>query len=760
MPTSNNRPDPPATSLFGLADTHVHFRADLGFGGRGVVGAAVPDDPGGGPDTALPHCTRAHGPWGLLPTLDGIGHRVGGFPEFDGWPLHTTQAHQQAYVDWIRRAVDGGLRLAVCLAVNNALAARRAGWPFGPRPGSDDMSAVDRQLAGMRQLVRYVDEQCGGPGQGWIEIATDPAHARRIVTSGRLALVPGVEVPALGNWYTPAQLEQQAARQGCRPEDLISALVQDLYDRGVRHVFPMHTLHNAFGAPAVFARTYDAANYVLTGRSFVVEEAPQQLGIAYRIDEDEFDGGGIAERFAYRGWRGLLSRGGTPRPTNWAATPGGHINAEGLTDHGRVLVRELMRRGIVIDIDHMGHKTMDAALTQCERHAYPVVSGHSTPREMRHGWRPSLPDPAATYSRTRNAADFGTANTRMLATENNRSPDQLKRILRLGGLVSVFLYQRDVRTVPGAVANDSAGSARSFAQVLHYVHGVMHGRVALGSDVNGVGQLPGPRFGPNGSAGIRGRADQVVRRALGRALRRAEVFNQEAGVRYATPPLDYRAPRFLSGDGPPMTAVEQQFWEAIMIWRVGFAPESADHPPWWRRLPSVRNRIVNLAYGLRASHRDELPIPVPYRWPSQPWPLFRTVHWIQLVAFLARHGEALRADDPAPVCKLTPVLAEVWNHWAAMESGPRPLPWMQHRFGPTGSGLYTADGAMSRSVAGRRDFDVNIDGVAHYGLLPDFLQDLRNIGAPEAEADALYRGAEHYIRMWERCLQQAPDGEE
>jgi microsomal dipeptidase-like Zn-dependent dipeptidase len=742
--------------LFGLADTHVHFRAELGFGGRGIFGSAVPDHPSGGLASALPHCTAAHGPWGLLPSLEGIGHRVGGFPEFDGWPLYRTQAHQQAYVDWIRRAVDGGLRLAVCLAVNNDVLARRSGWPFGRRAPSDDMSAIDRQLTGVRELVAHVDERCGGRGQGWMEIASDAAHARRIVAAGRLAIVLGVEVDGLGNWHTPEDLEWQAAEQGRTPAELIAALVQDLYDRGVRHVFAVHSRNNAFGSAAVFARTYDAVNYVLTGRSFVVEAAPQGLGIAYRIDEDEFDGGGLAERLAYHGWRGLLRRGGPPRATNWAATPGGHINAGGLTAHGRTLLGELMRRGMIIDVDHMGHKTLDATLGLCERHSYPVVSGHSTPREMRHGWRPSLPDPAATYSRTGNATAFGTARTRMLATENNRSPEQLERIRRLGGLVSVFLYQRDVRTAAGTVANDCAGSARSFAQVLHHVHGVMRGRVALGSDVNGVGQLPGPRFGPNGAAGIRGTADQIVRRALGRPLRRDEVLRQASGVRYATGPLDYREPRFAPGDGPPMTAVERQFWETLTMWRAGVAPEKADHPPWWRRSPATRNRMVNLCYGLRAESRDELPIAVPYRRPVQPWPLFRDLPAVQLAAFLARHGEPPWDIDPATTRRLTPVLARIWAHWSTMESCPGPPPWLLRRFGPTGSGLFTGDGAMTRSTAGRRDFDVNVDGVAHYGLLPDFLQDLRNVGAPAAEVDALYRGAEQYIQVWERCLEQAP----
>ena len=29
-----------------------------------------------------------------------------------------------------------------------------------------------------------------------------------------------------------------------------------------------------------------------------------------------------------------------------------------------------------------------------------------------------------------------------------------------------------------------------------------------------------------------------------------------------------------------------------------------------------------------------------------------------------------------------------------------------------------------------RDFDYNLDGLAHYGMLPDMLQDLKNVGLP------------------------------
>jgi len=45
--------------------------------------------------------------------------------------------------------------------------------------------------------------------------------------------------------------------------------------------------------------------------------------------------------------------------------------------------------------------------------------------------------------------------------------------------------------------------------------------------------------------------------------------------------------------------------------------------------------------------------------------------------------------------------------------------------------------------------------MAHYGLLPDFLQDLRNVGLTEADLEPLFRSAEDFVRMWGACEQAA-----
>lgn len=65
--------------------------------------------------------------------------------------------------------------------------------------------------------------------------------------------------------------------------------------------------------------------------------------------------------------------------------------------------------------------------------------------------------------------------------------------------------------------------------------------------------------------------------------------------------------------------------------------------------------------------------------------------------------------------------------------------------------------------AGQRVYDINVDGVAQYGLYPDWVQDLRMVagrarpGDGAALLDDMARGTEAYLQMWERSIGIAPD---
>jgi hypothetical protein len=59
------------------------------------------------------------------------------------------------------------------------------------------------------------------------------------------------------------------------------------------------------------------------------------------------------------------------------------------------------------------------------------------------------------------------------------------------------------------------------------------------------------------------------------------------------------------------------------------------------------------------------------------------------------------------------------------------------------------------SCGGNREYDYNLDGLAHYGLIPDMLQDVSNQLRAQKKGDvrdlrALFHGADDYIRAWDR----------
>jgi hypothetical protein len=70
---------------------------------------------------------------------------------------------------------------------------------------------------------------------------------------------------------------------------------------------------------------------------------------------------------------------------------------------------------------------------------------------------------------------------------------------------------------------------------------------------------------------------------------------------------------------------------------------------------------------------------------------------------------------------------------------------------------------VERQHAGERVYDINVDGVAQYGLYPDWIQDLTEVAESEQKGDGarieadMERGAEAYLQMWERAEGIAPD---
>jgi microsomal dipeptidase-like Zn-dependent dipeptidase len=86
------------------------------------------------------------------------------------------------------------------------------------------------------------------------------------------------------------------------------------------------------------------------------------------------------------------------------------------------------------------------------------------------------------------------------------------------------------------------------------------------------------------------------------------------------------------------------------------------------------------------------------------------------------------------------------------QAGPRP----GASTNPVTYPYTTFDGGttMRQSRSGTRLWDINTDGAAHYGLFPDWVEDLRIIAGPQI-VDDLANGAEAYLQMWERAQASA-----
>ena len=580
-----------AGDLEGFADLHTHLMGHLASGGKFLYGQPYDSDD---PETDGVRSVLTACPWEHQPNLPPeLCHGPGGLERFEGWPRYSTRAHQKAYVDWVKRAWKGGLRLVCCSAVNNELLPEifgSDGWP------TDDKARVELQISAMKEMVGFIDRQCGGHGRGWMEIAYSPQDARRIIEAGRLAVVLGVEVDSLGNWRTPKALPHDAekARLEIRRE------LKRLYDRGVRLITPIHNTDNAFGGTAVWSRFCETLNKHITGEGYKVASAS---GVEYRL-EDEAHGllGRLIELLVRmrllalvrllrrlvvgkRGWRRphFLTKHLFCKPRPWITgrptSARGQANTRALTAHGQTLITEMMRLGIIIDIDHMSQRAADQTLGLAESFRYPVVATHTMFRDL--AW---------------SAAE--TSDVQKVASEWLHTSDTVERIGKLGGMVAPMLSQGDVKSFrprgggPSPVPNDCAGSSKSWAQAYLYAVEKMGGEgVGLGTDINGLAYLPSPRFG-----------DHAAQALVGDACREGERKKQ---IKLQDTRVDYH-------------------------------------------------------------------------------------------------------------------------------------------------------GSLKQSRVGEHAFDINTDGVAHYGMLPDFLQDLQNIGLTEQHLAALCSSAEYFVYMWEKCEQRGP----
>jgi hypothetical protein len=421
--------------------------------------------------------------------------------------------------------------------------------------------------------------------------------------------------------------------------------------------------------------------------------------------------------------------------------PYGVRNVLGLTPLGQYAVQQMMSLGMMLDVDHMGRKTFDDVLSLATSvpGGYPLNSGHNGFMDL-------------SYARS----------------ENTRSTNQLAAICQLGGMMGVGWANSPggswSRAMTNAihqpqftvsqVANDCAGTSKTWAQLYLYALEKFHAtNVALGTDTDGFIELPGPRFGPQSAYGLQAQSSYACY---------DQVAAQHNGVLY-TPqngnPLmtAFNGRAVDSGDGSDghvarrwmgyaysmdqacfFAAIQLYYYEASRI-TPGETQDQVDGDlqTLQGNLSSANcntRAIKELAFGMIdglmgwGTGSDLLDTDVG---PLQE--LGKSVWLSQLGGGSPLDDVMNDTEEPDGKRARYEDLLIVWDHYQRILGNNAPLTRCQ-------TGDY-------------KQWDINFEGVAHYGLIPDFLQDLSNVGLQPQDMSVLFHSAEAFAQMWVKCLQ-------
>jgi microsomal dipeptidase-like Zn-dependent dipeptidase len=395
-------------AVFGFVDAHSHLLTNFAFGGGGVFHGAPFHRLG--VEHALADCDLVHGEEGrrdfmgasfgessgttivdLIPAfiageLPDKDHDTDGYPDFSSWPDAPRSAtHQVQYYKWLERAHLSGLRLLVQHATSTqALCELAVGIGSQPkRYDCNDMMAVDRIIDETYAMERYIDALSGGPGKGWFRVVLSPAEAREQIKAGKLAVVLGIEVSDPLNCF----LVPFGEFSQCTKSDVTSRLDQ-YHERGVRALFPVHKFDNAFTAGDGDRRTSEIGNFGHSGHYASFELCSENLlsfsggfdrgGLSFanlNQPRDVFD---VEPPFDVSGFAkdplGTLL-------ANFSLFGGGPLEGEycqshGLTDLGEFLLKQMMMRGMIIEVDHFPRKSYQRAYEILQEFDYPAAGTH------------------------------------------------------------------------------------------------------------------------------------------------------------------------------------------------------------------------------------------------------------------------------------------------------------------------------------------------------------------------------------------------
>jgi hypothetical protein len=427
----------PYQEVRGFVDAHTHGMAFEFLGGD--VHCGRPWHEYGAP-YALQDCADHKLTGGNGALLESVlsgkpSHDPVGWPTFKDWPAPESLTHEGTYYRWLERAWRGGERLFVNLLVENNKLCQL--YPI-KRNSCDDMTSIRLQAHDMVKMQDYIDAQFGGPGKGFYRIVRDPFEARRVINSGKMAVIMGIETSIpFGCTYKKVLGKDFPA---CTPGE-IDANLDAMHKMGVRQMELVNKFDNALagvaGDAGAIGPLVNAANFLETGSFWAMEHCEPADGESSdnaQITVPDITAGQQDALFgAVAEVLGIL-------PALPIYPQPAHCNKRGLTELGVHTIEGMAKRKMVFDPDHLSVKARASSMDVIEDLRYPgVISSHS--------WS---------------------------------TPDTYPRIYRAGGFITPY-------------AGDSTGFVQKWRRHLGWADPRYYFGFGFGADINGLGAQGNPR---------------------------------------------------------------------------------------------------------------------------------------------------------------------------------------------------------------------------------------------------------------------------
>lgn len=696
--------------LWGFVDTHAHWMNHATFAPGILYGR-----PYGDIRVSLSGCKDAH--------AKNIGNKIKyffyerennhwknlytGYPGFQDWPNFTSKFHQSMYIDWVKRAFFGGLRVMVCVLSNSeslshALSEER-----------DDVTATRLGIDSLNSMIKTLHDN----GEKWLEIAKNPEDLKRIILENKLAIITGIEVDKLGGWADKSQCN----------EDSVIKYLEQLKNAGVSYLFPVHISNNAFGGFAVYGSEHFAVNNFYTRKDLENDRYVNVEGsdsVSFRLGQEyiktpEILFASIDLCYSPPGMNAC----GESYYTHLALHKG-HVNTLGLTPLGKFAIKEMMKRAMIIDIDHMSFNSNNSTLEIALKNNYPLIAGHTNFLEQEFDSKYAGFDSPVSMNKLRN--------------EHAKTDYTLSILKQLGGMVSPITEGgKEIHDYKGLsygkleISNDNPGSSKTWAQSYLYAIEKMDRKgVGFGTDMNGYLTEIAPRFGTFSAFSLFG--DEKRINQLGGVLcRRKMALNQQNGVAYTNELKDCGEHKF-RGNGV-FSHNEAKILRSI------FEAHKNDKRATDASLVNARDSLYKLdsiydfVRGFREGINSKGDINI-----------FDT----NSVDYKAAFTVGKHYSDSTEITKTN------YNddYFGLLKSKIDTLDICYK----TWLNIHGNNIPMKRCIIYSNkdtiiDNDFNIDGLAHYGLIPDFIQDLKNIGLNYELLTPLFNSAADFTAMWKKC---------